>query len=95
MEYITNSHSKWIEHKDKDILYVNYSGLLDDDLIQATVSINEYVKKLGRDNLLTLVDVRNSNATEKITVEALKKNASIVHFMNLEIGTISAKPPNI
>jgi hypothetical protein len=42
------------------------------------MKVNDYVKKLGGHELLLLVDVRNSQAKEKIVVDALKQNAIII-----------------
>jgi len=72
------SHIEWIGYKGEKILYVNYSGLLDDGLTDATDEVNSYIKSLEKKENLILVDVRNSNAYEEMTVDALKKNASIV-----------------
>ena len=71
------SHAIWIEHNGMEILYVDYSGLYDEELANATFKVNDFLKKLGKDEILILVDVRNSFANEKLTVEALKKNATI------------------
>ena len=71
------SHTIWIEHNGREILYVDYSGLYDEELANATFEVNDFFKKLGKDEILILVDVRNSFANEKLTVEALKKNATI------------------
>ncbi|UCD13246.1 MAG: hypothetical protein JSW60_06725 [Thermoplasmatales archaeon] len=70
-----SSHVNWIEHKGREILYVDYSGLFDDGVTEATYEVNDFLKKLGKYEILILVDVRNSFANEKWTVDALKKNA--------------------
>ena len=72
-----SNHTSWIEHNGKEILYIDYSGLYDEDLVNATFEVNDFFKKLGKHELLILVDVRNSYANEKWTVDALKKNATI------------------
>ena len=75
---ITN-RIRWIEHKEKPILYIDYSHFLDtDETIKAILEVNDFVKKLGKYELLMLIDVRKSYADEKIIVEALKNNALIV-----------------
>jgi ribosomal protein S21 len=71
------NHTSWIEYKGREILYVDYSGLHDEELANATFEVNNFLKKLGKDEILILVDVRNSYAYEKLTVEAFKKNATI------------------
>jgi len=68
----------WIEHKGKQILYVDYSGLFDDEVIKATQEVNDFITKIEKYELFILVDVRNSIANEKWTVDALKNNASTV-----------------
>ena len=73
------SRIRWIEHKEKPILYIDYSHFLDtDETIKAILEVNDFIKKLGEYELLMLVDVRNSYANEKIIVKALKNNALIV-----------------
>lgn len=68
-----------IEHKEKPILYLDYSNFLSaDETINTILKVNDYIKKLGDDNLLLLVDVSNSYANEKIIVDALKQSAIIV-----------------
>ena len=75
---ITN-RIRWIEHKEKLILYINYSNFLtSDETIKTILEVNEFIKKLGEYELLMLVDVRNSYADEKIIIDALKNNATIV-----------------
>jgi len=71
------NHTSWIEHNGKEILYVDYSGLYDEELTNATFEVNDFLKKLEKHEILILVDVRNSYATEKLTVDVLKKNATI------------------
>ena len=73
------SRIRWIEHKEKPILYINYSNFLtSDETIEAILEVNDFINKLGDYELLMLVDVRNSYANEKIVVDALKHNARIV-----------------
>lgn len=75
----TSNRIRWIEHKEKKILYFDYSNFLDtDETINTILEVNDYVKKLGKYELLILVDVRKSQANEKIIVVALKNNASTV-----------------
>lgn len=70
---------RWVEHKEKPILYIDYSHFLDtDETIKAILEVNDFVKKLGKYELLMLIDVRKSYADEKIIVKALKNNALIV-----------------
>ena len=69
------NRTSWIEHKGKEILYVDYSGLYDDDLVNATHEVNDFLTKLGKLEIPILVDVRNSYANEKMTVDSLKKKA--------------------
>lgn len=70
---------RWIEYKERKILYIDYSNFPDtDETINTILEVNDYVKKLGEYDLLLLVDVRNSYANEKIVVDALKNNATIV-----------------
>jgi len=73
------SRIRWIKHKEKQILYVDYSNIsTTDELLDAIQDVNNFIKKLREYNIIMLVDVRNSIANEKITVDALKNNASIV-----------------
>jgi hypothetical protein len=75
---ITN-RIRWIEHREKPILYIDYSNFLNtDETIKAILEVNDYVKTLGEYELLMLVDVRNSHVNEKIVVNALKNNALTV-----------------
>ena len=68
-----------IEHKEKPILYLDYSNFqTTDETIRAILDVNKYIKKLGYNEILLLVNVSNSNANEKIVVDALKQNAIIV-----------------
>jgi hypothetical protein len=75
----TNDRIRWIEHKEKQILYIDYSNFLNtDETIKTILQVNDFIKKLGKYELLLFVDVRKSNADEKIIVEALKNNALII-----------------
>ena len=38
----------WIEHKGKQTLYVDYSGLFDDEVIKATQEVNDFITKIGK-----------------------------------------------
>jgi hypothetical protein len=70
---------KWIKHKDKKILYIDYSNRqTTDEFLDVIQEVNNFIKKLGEYNLILLVDVRNSIANEKITVDSLKNNALTV-----------------
>ena len=69
---------KWIEHKGKQILYVDYSNFFDDKAVKVIEELNDFIKKLGKYELLMLVDVRNSYANEKFTIDALKNSAAMV-----------------
>ena len=70
---------RWIKHKEKQILYFDYSNLVTtDDLLTIIQKTNDFIKKQDENNLLLLVDVRNSDANEKIAIDALKNNALIV-----------------
>jgi len=73
------SRIRWVEHKEKTILYLDYSNFSNaDETIDTISEVNHYVKNLGKYELLMLVDVRKSYADEKIVVEALKNNALTV-----------------
>ena len=75
----TLNRIRWIEHKGKTILYIDYSNFSNtDEIINTILKVNDFVKKLGKYEILVLVDVRNSIANEKIVVDALKNNALIV-----------------
>ena len=75
----TNNRIRWIKHKEKQILYIDYSNFLNtDETIKTILEVNDFIKKLGKYELLLLVDVRKSNADEKIIVEALKNSALII-----------------
>jgi len=70
---------RWIEHKDKSILLLDYSNFLNSDETITTISeVNKYIKKLEVYGILLLVDVRNSHANEKIVVDALKQCAKVI-----------------
>jgi hypothetical protein len=73
-----SEHTDWIKHRDKDILYIDYKGMIDDELTAATEEVNNFIQSLEKEKNLILVDVRHSDATNKITVDALKENAVIV-----------------
>ena len=77
---ITN-RIRWIEHKEKPILYINYSNFLtSDETIKTILEVNDFIKKLDRYDILLLVDVRNSYADEKIIVETLyNETFSLIH----------------
>jgi hypothetical protein len=78
IKVITN-RIKWIEYKEKPILYLDYSNFLTtDEIINTILEVNDFIKKLGGYELLLLVDVRNSQAKEKIVVDALKQNAKVI-----------------
>ena len=71
------NRANWIEHKGKEVLYVDYSGLHDEDITNATLEVNDFFKNLGKYEIPILVDVTNSYANDKLTVDALKKNAMV------------------
>ena len=74
-----NNRIRWIEHKEKEILYIDYSNFPNTDVTVDTIlEVNDYIKKFGKHEILMLVDVRKSQANEKIVVEALKQSAMIV-----------------
>jgi hypothetical protein len=77
MDSISNI-TNWIDYKDKEILYLDYSGKMDDELKEAITEVNGFIRSIGKNDNLILVDVRNSSANEKLTVDALKENATIV-----------------
>ena len=52
-----NEHMKWIEHKGKEILYLDYSNLKDGEYKNESKKIGYYITTLGKDNLLILTDV--------------------------------------
>ena len=75
----TTNRIKWVEYKQKQILYIDYSNFLTtDETIKTILNINDFIKKYNDYNLLILVDVRKSFADEKIIVEALKNSALII-----------------
>jgi hypothetical protein len=75
---ITN-RIRWIDHKETPILLLDYSNFLNSDEIITTISeVNQYIKKLGAYDIILLVDVRDSQANEKMVVDALKQNALIL-----------------
>ena len=75
----TLNRIRWIKHIEKTILYIDYSNFLNtDETIKTILEVNDFVKKLGKYELLILVDVRKSHADEKIIVEALKNSALTV-----------------
>ncbi len=75
----TTNRIRWIKHREKHILYFDYSNILTTDEILIIIQkTNDFIKKQRENNLLLLVDVRNSDANEKIAVDALKNNALIV-----------------
>ena len=51
---------KWIEHKGKQVLFVGYSGLQGEDLVNAIKEFEDFIVKLGQHELLVFVDARNS-----------------------------------
>jgi hypothetical protein len=70
---------RWIKYKEKFILYFDYSNFLtSDEIIETIQAANRYVKELGKNDILLLVDVTNSIAKEDIVLDALKNNALIV-----------------
>ena len=70
---------RWIEHKEKPILYIDYSNFLSsDETIKTILEVNDFIKKLGNYKLLILIDVRNSYTNEKMVIDALKNNALII-----------------
>jgi len=70
---------RWIEHNDKSILLLDYSNFLNSDETITTISeVNNYIKKLELYDILLLVDVRNSQANEKIVVDALKQCGKVI-----------------
>jgi hypothetical protein len=73
------SRIRWIEYKEKPIIYIDYSNLLNsDETIKTILEVNNFTKKHGEYEMLMLVDVRNSHVNEKIVVNALKNNALTV-----------------
>jgi hypothetical protein len=76
---IISDRIKWIEYKNIPILFADYSNFENpDETIKTIQSVNDYILKLEHNEILLLVDVRNSYADKKIIIEALKNNAKII-----------------
>ncbi len=70
---------RWIDHKETSILILDYSNFLNsDETISTIAEVNNYIKNLEVYDILLLVDVRNSQANEKIVVDALKQCAKVI-----------------
>jgi len=90
-----SDHMKWIEHKDKKILYLDYSNLKGDEYQNASKEIGDYITKLGEDNLLVLANVsgnyfsmgnmKDSRKIGNMIKPYIKKNAIIGITKNQEI----------
>jgi len=87
-----SSHANWINYKDKEIIYINYSGMLDDELRDAIQEANEFIKSVEINDNLILVDVRNSSSSEKLTVESLKESAKIFKKYSKKVAVIGVTP---
>jgi len=73
-----SDRTKWIYHKGKRIIYINYSGLNSNnekEFIQALDEAKEFVLQAGK-NLLVLVDVRDSFGNSTI-VKRMKEDGKI------------------
>jgi hypothetical protein len=75
---IISDRIKWIEYKNIPILFADYSNFENsDETIKTIQEFNTYIVNLNPKDILTLIDVRNSYADEKIVVEALKHSAKL------------------
>ena len=52
---------RWIEHKDKQILFADYSNLQGDECKNAVKEFKDFIVNLGKNELLIFVDARNSD----------------------------------
>ena len=64
---------KWLDHKEKKILFIDYTNLVGDEMLKPIQEIEEYISNLGEKDLLLLLDFRDSFAN-KANVEALQKS---------------------
>lgn len=60
---------KWINYKEKEILYNDYTNLQGDEFVETIIPITDYIMNLGKKEILLLIDVNNSY-TNKAVVNA-------------------------
>ena len=65
---------RWIEHKGKSILFLDYSDLHGDEYIKTIKETEDFIINLGNYDLLVLNDITNSYA-DKFSYEAGKETA--------------------
>lgn len=75
---IISDRIRWIEYKNIPILFLDYSNFENpDETIKTVHEVNDYVISHGQKDILTLIDVRNSYADEKMVVNTLKYGAKL------------------
>ena len=67
---------EWIEYKNKEILYCDFKGLNDDDLVKLIKHIDELVVNLGKKDLLKINDVRGQYTTATVLPE-IKRSSQL------------------
>jgi hypothetical protein len=85
LKIISSKRIKIINHKGKEIIYMNYSNLKEEEYENATDDIVNFVTNLGKDDLLVLTNVdgnffsidqvKNTRKTGTIIKPYIKKNA--------------------
>jgi len=72
--------AKFIEHKEKEIYYVDYSNIKSNEefllIIKSTNAFREKIKAEGKKNLLMLVDISGSFVYGEV-LEQLKKSGKL------------------
>ena len=60
---------KWINYKEKEILYDDYTNLQGDEFVEAIKVISNHLMNSGKKDILLLIDINNSY-TNKTVVNA-------------------------
>ena len=72
MSEIIEKRFKWIEYKGVEILLNDYSNLTGENFIETLNILTEHFLEQKKENILLLLDIRNSYSNKEI-IEALNK----------------------
>ena len=70
-------HTEWIRHKGKELLYCDFRGLSDEDLIILIRQVDDLITNSGKKDILKINDVRGLFATPSVLPE-IKRSSKLL-----------------
>jgi len=63
---------KWIEHKERKILYINLSDLYGNEYVNTIIDVRNFLVDLEQNNICSLANVRNTFVNKNVLKEIQK-----------------------